>query len=387
MTSSEGTYGGTDERVLVLLPESRDAESIPRVLEVIGVASMMCATQEELCAEIQRGAGALMIEEEALSPRVGSCLHATLERQPSWSELPVIILSSRGPETQVARDALQLPGDVTLVERPVRVNTLVSRVRSALRSRRRQYLVRDQLQALEQSGTRLAEQAAELDGLNRELETFNYTVAHDLRKPLAVVNGYCQILQQLCGDKLDEECTGYIQDAYDATLRMNRLIDTLLMFSRLAHAEPKIERLELCPMCEEIASELRRAEPERHVTFRILGGIVAEGDPDLMRVVLSNLFGNAWKYTGNREEAVIEFGATEVDGKRAYFVRDNGIGFDPAEADKLFAPFERLERDKEVEGLGIGLATVARIIQRHGGKVWAEGEPGKGTTFYFTLGS
>ncbi len=127
MTSSEGTYGGNDERVLVLLPESRDAESIPRVLEVIGVASMMCATPEELCAEIERGVGALMIEEEALSPRVGACLHATLESQPSWSELPIIILSGRGPETQVARDALLLPGDVTLVERPVRVNTLVSR--------------------------------------------------------------------------------------------------------------------------------------------------------------------------------------------------------------------------------------------------------------------
>ena len=120
--------------------------------------------------------------------------------------------------------------------------------------------------------------------------------------------------------------------------------------------------------------------------FRIPSGIVAEADPDLLRVVLANLFGNAWKYTSNREEGIIEFGATEINGKRTYFVRDNGIGFDPAEAGKLFAPFQRLERGREVGGLGIGLATVARIIQRHGGEVWAEGEPEKGATFYFTLG-
>ena len=168
MTSSEGRYGGSDERVLVLLPESRDAGSMPRVLEVIGVVSMICATPEELCAEIDRGAGALLIEEEALSPRLGACLHATLDSQPSWSELPIIVLSSRGPESEIARDALLLPGDVTLVETPVRVNTLVTVVSSALRSRRRQYLVRDQLRALEESEEKLRRAKEDLEVRVRE---------------------------------------------------------------------------------------------------------------------------------------------------------------------------------------------------------------------------
>ena len=178
---------------------------------------------------------------------------------------------------------------------------------------------------------------------------------------------------------------GYVKEAYEGTLHMNRLIDALLNFSRLAHAEPKREHMNLCGICRDVAAELKLAEPERRVIFRIPDGITAEADPDLLRVVLGNLFGNAWKYTSMREEAVIEFGATEIDGKQAYFVRDNGLGFDPADAGKLFAPFQRLERGKEVGGLGIGLATVARIIQRHGGKVWAEGEREKGATFYFTV--
>ena len=190
----------------------------------------------------------------------------------------------------------------------------------------------------------------------------------------------------MCGNKLDEECRSYIQEAYDGTLRMNRLIDALLMFSSTAQVEPRRETVDLSAMAHEVAEELRLAEPERHVSFLIPGGIVAKADPDLLHVVLANLFGNAWKYTSNREEGVIEFDATKIEGTQTYFVRDNGIGFDPANAGKLFAPFQR-EADKEVGGLGIGLATVERIIRRHGGRVWAEGEPGKGATFWFTLGS
>ncbi|MBT1073607.1 sensor histidine kinase [Pelotalea chapellei] len=163
MAFDEGTYGANEMRVIVLLPKSPDAGSILRVLEGMGVTSRMCATSEELCAEIERGVGALMIEEHVLSTGIGACLHALLDRQPSWSELPIIVLLSHGPETQIARDALLLHGDVSLVERPVRVNTLVAVVRSALRSRRRQFVVRDQLLALEQSERRLQKAKDELD--------------------------------------------------------------------------------------------------------------------------------------------------------------------------------------------------------------------------------
>ena len=238
---------------------------------------------------------------------------------------------------------------------------------------------------IERLNTDLAARAVELEAANRELEAFNYTVAHDLRKPLAVVNGYCQTIRELCGDMLDERCKEYLQETYDGTWRMNRLIDTLLNFSRMAHVELRRETVDLCKLAQEVAAELRHVEPERRVTLRIAAGVFVDGDTNLLRVVLDNLLGNAWKYTGMRKEAIIEFGAMEIDGQQACFVRDNGTGFDMADADKLFTPFRRLPGVEASSGFGVGLATVERIILRHGGRIWAEGEPGKGATFYFTL--
>lgn len=229
------------------------------------------------------------------------------------------------------------------------------------------------------------QKSKELETANKELEAFNYTVAHDLRKPLTVINGYCQIIQEMYGDKLDEKCRGYLNEAYDGTLSMNRLIDALLNFSHMGHVKPHREALNLSAMAREVAAGLKLAEPERRVTFLIADGVSAEGDASLLRVVLDNLLGNALKYTGMRVEAVIEFGTKKVDKRPAYYVRDNGTGFDKADADKLFIPFQRLPGAVECKGFGIGLATVERIIVRHGGKVWAEGEAGKGAIFYFTL--
>ena len=232
----------------------------------------------------------------------------------------------------------------------------------------------------------LAARALELESANRELEAFNYTVAHDLRKPLTVVNGYCQAVREMCGNELDEQCSGYLREAYDGTLRMNQLIDTLLDFSRLAHVELHRESFDISAMVHGIAAELQLAEPARRVSFRIAEGIPVNGDVGLIRVVMENILGNAWKYTGAREESVIEFGMAEFDGEPAYFVRDNGPGFVMADAEKLFIPFQRLPGSGEFMGHGIGLATVERIIRRHGGRIWAEGEPEKGATFYFTVG-
>jgi signal transduction histidine kinase len=167
---------------------------------------------------------------------------------------------------------------------------------------------------------------------------------------------------------------------------MNQLIDALLDFSRLAYVEPLREMVDLSAMAREVAMELQLTEPGRRVTFQVTDGISVDGDASLLRVVLDNLLGNAWKYSGTAEEGLIEFGRMDVDGTPACFVRDNGAGFDMANADKLFAPFQRLPGAEKCIGFGIGLATVERIIRRHGGKVWAEGAPGQGATFYFTLG-
>ncbi len=238
---------------------------------------------------------------------------------------------------------------------------------------------------IERLNTDLAARATELETANHELEAFNYTVAHDLRKPLTVINSYCQVIKELCGDKLDEKCLDYLREGYEGTLRMNALIDALLNFSRLTHIEPRREAVDLSTMVQEVASELKLAEPSRRATFRIAEGVTVEGDAKLLRVALDNLLGNAWKYTGAREEAVIEFGVADIDDKPACFVRDNGQGFAMADAEKLFIPFRRLPGADEFKGFGIGLATVERIIRRHGGRVWAESAPGKGATFWFTL--
>jgi PAS domain S-box-containing protein len=233
----------------------------------------------------------------------------------------------------------------------------------------------------------LSARAAQLEDANKELETFNYTAAHDLRQPLNLINGYTQAVEMLCGEKLNAECLGYLQETYAAVDRMNRLIEALLKYSRLGRIDVDTKEVDLSKMAQAVAEELRKADPEREVSFRTAEGITVNGDENLLRMVLENLIGNAWKYTSIREgiAAELEFGATNVDGKTAFFVRDNGAGFDMAEAGNLFAPFKRLSGTTDLRGFGIGLATVERIIQRHGGKVWARGERGKGATFYFTL--
>jgi len=231
----------------------------------------------------------------------------------------------------------------------------------------------------------LAERAIELEAANEELEAFNYTVAHDLRQPLNIINSCCQVVERLYGDQLEEECKEHIELAYKTTLRMDRLIGALLSFSRMGRVEPHRENIDLSMLAHEVAGSLKQDEPEREVDFRTAGGMLANADPSLLRVVLSNLLGNAWKYTRLRENPVIEFGVRTVDGVTAYFVRDNGVGFDEGDADKLFAPFQRLPGAEKQKGFGIGLATVERIIRRHGGKVWAEGKPDQGACFFFTL--
>lgn len=227
----------------------------------------------------------------------------------------------------------------------------------------------------------------EIVRLNTDLEAFNYTVAHDLRQPLNLINIYCQTIEMLCGDRLSDECLGYVKGAYITTLRMDRLIETLLNFSRLARVEPRRETVDLSAMAHEVADGLKQAEPGRQVNVEIEDGIWVNGDASLLRAVMENLLSNAWKYTDMKEQAIIEFGVMDIEGVPTYFFRDNGAGFNMEDADKLFTPFKRLPETERQRGFGIGLSTVERIIGRHGGRVWAEGAPGEGACFYFTLAS
>ncbi|WP_298267281.1 PAS domain-containing sensor histidine kinase [Geobacter sp.] len=232
---------------------------------------------------------------------------------------------------------------------------------------------------------RVAERTAQLEAANRELESFSYSVSHDLRAPLRHVTGFTNILLEDCGEQLDETGLDCLMRVARATRRMEELIDALLNLSRYTRKEMAFEPVDLSAMAREIAAELAKADPARTVMFAIREGLTVHGDAGLLRVVMENLLGNAWKYTGRVAEATIEFGREERAGKVVYFVRDNGAGFDMAYAGKLFSAFQRLHGSDEFEGTGIGLATVRRIIGRHGGEVWADAAPERGATFSFTL--
>lgn len=228
-------------------------------------------------------------------------------------------------------------------------------------------------------------QKAALEAANRELESFSYSVSHDLRAPLRHIEGFGQALHEEYSANLDEPGQNYLRRIQKSCQQMNLLIDDLLNFSRLSRSAINPEEVSLSRLAQEIVAELRNEDPARRVQVSIAEGVMVTGDTSLLRAVMENLLGNAWKYTSKKEMAVIEFGVTTQGGKPVYFVRDNGAGFDMAYAHKLFGVFQRLHRAEEFEGTGVGLATVQRIIRRRGGKVWAEGKVGEGATFYFTL--
>jgi len=232
---------------------------------------------------------------------------------------------------------------------------------------------------------RVAERTAQLEAANRDLEAFNYSVSHDLHAPLMILEGFSRELREKYSHCLDETGRDYLEKLQKAGRRMARLIDAILGLSSLARSELRREQVDLGRKAQLVAAELRQREPGRRVNFIIAPDLVAPGDKRLLKVVLENLLGNAWKYTAREETAVIEFGCRELEGEKVFFVRDNGVGFAMEEADRIFVPFRRLHDDEEFPGHGIGLATVKRIIDRHGGRIWAEGEVGRGATFYFTL--
>src|SRR5881398_1307881 len=245
--------------------------------------------------------------------------------------------------------------------------------------------VEERTHELQERNESLRRNAAELLAANTELDAFAYSVSHDLRAPLRSIDGFSQVLLEDYAAQLDEAGRDSLRRVRAATQRMGTLIDDLLKLARVTRVEMRTEFVDLSVMAREIAAELQRATPDRQVEFAIAQGLEARGDARLLRVALENLLGNSWKYTAKRTKPKIEFGSIEENGGRAFLVRDNGAGFDMRYADKLFGVFQRLHSVSEVEGTGVGLATVRRIITRHGGRIWAEGAVDQGATFYFTL--
>jgi DNA-binding response OmpR family regulator len=315
---------------------------------------------------------------------------------PGLRDLPVIILTA--VEDRDAMIEGLAAGADDYIAKSSDFEVLRARVRAQIRRRQfedenrdfREHALRMEMEAAEARAARkLAETRAalvgELEQKNLELEAFSYSVSHDLRAPLRSIDGFSKALLEDYAERLDDQGRDHLGRVRSAAQRMGELIDDLLQLSRVGRSEMRRERADLSALAHAIAAELQERDPHRRVRFAIREGLLAEADPRLTRVVLENLLGNAWKFTGKSEDPAIEFGALNDDGETVYFVRDNGTGFDMQYAGKLFAPFQRLHSAADFPGSGIGLATVQRVVGRHGGRVWAEGSVGKGATVFWTL--
>jgi signal transduction histidine kinase len=232
---------------------------------------------------------------------------------------------------------------------------------------------------------RVQERTEALRAANKELEAYSYSIAHDLRQPLRAIDGFSLLLLEDFRDRLDEEGQGHIRRVREAAQRMGRLIDDMLQLSKITRSEVVYRDVNLSVEAAAVVEHLRATQPERRVTVEIGECMPRKADPGLVRIILDNLLGNAWKYSAENPAARIEFNCTDMQGVTVYYVSDNGVGFDETYSDKLFRPFERLHSERRFKGTGIGLATVARAVQRMGGEVWAESRIGEGATFYFTL--
>ncbi len=315
---------------------------------------------------------------------------------PGLRDIPLIMLTAM-EDREAMIEGLGAGAD-DYISKSSDLEVLRARVRAQLRRRQfeeenrqiRNQLLRAEVEASEASSAReLAETRArlvdELQQKNRELESFSYTVSHDLRAPLRTIEGFTTALAEDYAELFDDRARGYMQRVQSASRRMAELIDDLLKLSRLGRAAIYCETIDLSAMVQHIADNLMKASPHPGASVIVQPGVTAFADPRMMRVLLENLLGNAWKFTARRPDAVIGFGALEEQRERVYFVADNGAGFDMAYSDKLFAPFQRLHSDADYPGTGIGLATVQRIVERHGGRIWADGEPGRGARFHWTL--
>lgn len=418
MTTTQNDKNRAGETILVIEDSPTQAEHLRYILERQGYTVVVAGNGPKALALLPTLHPALAISDIIMPGMDGYELCRLIKTESDERELPVILLTSLSDPHDVIK-GLECGADA-FISKPYQEDNLLSRIRYLLANRsqsregtteagisidfdgRHYRITADRRQILdlllstyETAIHKNAELLTVRDNLkmlndrlevaNKELEAFNYTVSHDLRSPLTNISGYCQVLLEIYDAKLPEDARGFIEDIYKSVLRMNQLISALLKFSRLISKEIASTEVNLSALAELIAAELRTGEPHRSVQFSIAQELAANGDPVLLRAVLENLLGNAWKYTGKREKATIELGVSEAGGERCFFVRDNGAGFDMSQAHLLFSAFNRLHSSNDFEGTGIGLATVQRIIERHGGRVWAEGEPDKGATVYFTL--
>lgn len=382
--------GDSSQRTLVFAPLGRDGELLAKAAIDRGLLATKVTTVDEFAHAFREGCAAALLTEEALyEDRLGR-LRAAVEDQPAWSEVPFVILTSRGQAEERVRltvDLMTPLRNVTVLERPVRPRTIVTALEAALRDRRRQYEVRDAIEALRLANLdlerRVETRTVDLVEKVSELERFCYSVSHDMRTPLRGIIGNAAMIIDDEGERLSEEGRRRLNRMSEASIKMARLVDDLLKYARLGIDQPRREPCDFTEIALHVAAEALGDGRKLPVDIEIEPGLTAYADPRLLGLVLQNLIDNAIKYRLTERPTSIQIGQTD-DG--TFFVRDNGIGFDMKYVHKLFEPFERLHRDSEYPGTGIGLANVTRIVEQHGGRVRAESEgPGTGATFSFTL--
>lgn len=379
-----------EEKVNILLVDDRleNLISLEATLGVLGQNLVKARSGKEALRWILQLDFAVILLDVQM-PDMDGFETATLIRQRDRSQhTPIIFLTALRKSDPEVFQGYTL-GAVDYIIKPYKPEILKSKVRVFVDLFRMTKQVQNQAGQLKIFNEELERRAAELTTLNKELESFSYSVSHDLRAPLRSIESFSQALLEDYPDRLDATGQDYLRRIGAATKRMGQLIEDLLRLSRITRTELKREQVDLSALASEIAANLKRSQPERQVQFQIMPDLKTDGDTRLLRIVLEDLLGNAWKYTSKHEKATIEFGIMQSDTEKEkcltiFFVRDDGAGFDMANAGKLFGAFQRLHTPSEFTGNGIGLATIQRIIHRHGGRVWAEGAVEKGATFYFT---
>lgn len=366
-------------RVLVTAPTGRDAELICQMLEKAAIECHVCSDTDELLSQMASGVGAAVVAQEALTPASVGNIADFLSSQPPWSDCPFIVMTSGGSPTEAALRELRMLepiGNLTLIERPVRPQTLLSSVRSALRARRRQYEIRDKMNELIRAQD-------DLRRSNDDLQQFAYAASHDLQEPLRMVGSYVQLLEKRYKDKLDTDAQEYIALASNGVSRMFRLIGDLLSYSRVGTTGLQVENINVNDVMLWAKMNLHTAIAEAGAEITNDELPTVSFDQSQLLQLFQNIIGNAIKYR-SEQPPQIHVSATRKGDEWVFAISDNGQGFDPKYADRIFGVFKRLH-GRDVPGTGIGLALCKRIVEKHGGRIWAESQPGKGSTFYFSV--
>ncbi len=393
-------------KILIVDDQPDNLLSVGAVLEALGEEVVRAESGRQALLRVLDSDFAVIVLDVMMPDMDGFETAALIRQRERSRHTPIIFLTALGLSEEHILRGYEL-GAVDYITKPFVPEILRSKVAVFLELKRKSLLLTLQSQALAERNeelnaaiqrSRLAEEQIkalnrhleqrleELAEVNRELEAFSYTVSHDLRAPLSRVGGFSRALLDFHAEQLDDEGRLYLGRIERSAQHMCDLVEDLLNFSRLTCVEVREQAIDLSALVRAIAAELTAREPDRTVEFAIESGVTAWGDLVLLRAAILNLIENAWKFTRRCERARIEFGLQRENGSGVFFVRDNGAGFDMTDAERLFRPFQRLHRDSDYEGTGIGLATVDRIIRRHGGRIWAEGAADQGAVFFFTLG-